>query len=344
MDESTTFSEAVGRLRSAMVGARQDANVKQVIEARDIVLERFGPVFSSQHAPEIEDGEVKAFLRFENNQHWTGLMRQSNRICADMTALRRILVTLLDEGKPVADRLNTAVSILGMGKAISTAMLLVAYPDRYGVWNNTSESALRALSVWPVFDRGASFGQRYEIVNALLTRLTHELGCDLWTLDALLWYIPRTTGEKEPEQEFTPGEGAGFGLERHLQEFLRDNWDRTELGKEWKLYEADGDPDAGYEFPCDVGRIDLLAKHRTAPKWLIIELKRNQATDETVGQVLRYMGWVRHNLAAERDEIRGLIVARETDDRLSYALDMVSSVQLRLYEVSFSLKVPPVRG
>ena len=27
-----------------------------------------------------------------------------------------------------------------------------------------------------------------------------------------------------------------FGLERHLQEFLRDNWDHTELGSDWKLY------------------------------------------------------------------------------------------------------------
>ncbi|RME94858.1 MAG: hypothetical protein D6773_19070, partial [Alphaproteobacteria bacterium] len=32
------------------------------------------------------------------------------------------------------------------GKNIATAVLLVRYPDRYGVWNNTSEAALKKLT------------------------------------------------------------------------------------------------------------------------------------------------------------------------------------------------------
>lgn len=39
-----------------------------------------------------------------------------------------------------------------------------------------------------------------------------------------------------------------FGLERHLHEFLRENWDGTELGVAWTICEEDADPEAWYEY------------------------------------------------------------------------------------------------
>jgi RecB family endonuclease NucS len=70
-----------------------------------------------------------------------------------------------------------------------------------------------------------------------------------------------------------------------LHEFLRDNWERIPDFKEWSLYEENGDI-VGYEYNTgEVGRIDLLARHKTDPRWLIIELKREQGTDETLDQV-----------------------------------------------------------
>ncbi len=129
-----------------------------------------------------------------------------------------------------------------------------------------------------------------------------------------------------------------------MQEFLRDNWDHTDLGREWSIYEEPGDPERGYEFPTDVGRIDILARHRSKPEWLVIELKGGQTADATVGQVLRYMGWIRHNLAKSDERVRGLIIAREADQGLQYALSAVSDIDLRLYEVTFSLQPAPKLG
>jgi len=83
-----------------------------------------------------------------------------------------------------------------------------------------------------------------------------------------------------------------FAMERQLHEFLWENWDQTELGQEWVRYTETGDERAGYEHVCGVGRIDILARHRRDGRWLVVELKRGQSNDETVGQVLRYIGWV----------------------------------------------------
>jgi hypothetical protein len=96
----------------------------------------------------------------------------------------------------------------------------------------------------------------------------------------------------------------------------------------------------GYEYQTSIGRIDLLARHTQDPCWLVIELKRGQTSDETVGQVLRYMGWVREKLASPGDEVHGLIIAHEPDERLHYALLSSDKIELLLYDVAFHLHKP----
>lgn len=102
--------------------------------------------------------------------------------------------------------------------------------------------------------------------------------------------------------------------------------------------------DPGYEYSTGVGSIDLLAKHRTEPAWLVVELKRAQGSDQTVGQVLRYMGWVKQHLAQPGDRVQGLVIAHESDAKLRYALLAVPGVDLMLYEVQFSLRQPGELG
>ncbi|MBW2103232.1 MAG: DUF1016 family protein [Deltaproteobacteria bacterium] len=78
------------------------------------------------------------------------------------------------------------------------------------------------------------------------------------------------------------------------------------------------------------------------PVTLVVELKRNQTSDQTVGQLLRYIGWVKQHLAEDGDEVHGLIICHEADNALHYALSTVPDVELRLYEVEFHLKKPEV--
>jgi RecB family endonuclease NucS len=122
-----------------------------------------------------------------------------------------------------------------------------------------------------------------------------------------------------------------FGLERHLHEFLRDNWDH--ISNDWAIYSEPGDDEAGYEYPCNVGRIDLLARHKREGRWLVIELKREQSTDQTVGQLLRYMGWVKQHLAGNDKSVQGLIICRQADAAIQYALHAV--------EADGKIKAPP---
>jgi RecB family endonuclease NucS len=336
-------SQAVALLAPNIKLLTTHPDKQATLAAKDTVYRRFQKVFSRDNLPKLTAEEMTAFLRFENNQHWSGLQRQAPNITHDMRALRKSLSILLDEKEPLVDRMNRALSkVNGMGKGISTAILHVTYPKKYGVWNRKAEMTMRKYGIFPEFERGVTTGEKYQAVNSVLLEVSRRTALDLWAVDSL-WWEPETTVAVGCEIEAAldveiVASRSTFGLERHLHEFLRDNWEHTELGRDWDLFvEPDEDEVAGYEYPTSIGRIDLLAKHKKKNEWLVVELKRDQTADATVGQVLRYIGWVRQELA-KGESVRGLIIAHASDERLRYALSEVANVDLKLYEVEFRLK------
>src|SRR5688572_18502521 len=174
------FAAAVAKLRTLLATMKTSEIWTQIVEPRDQVYARFQPVFTLAYLPRMTAEDFKPFLYFEHNRHWTGLHRQVNRLCSDVPTLRDTLSILLDPGRRIGERLDdVAGTITGLGKGTITAILHVAHPAEYGVWNNTSEGALAALSVYPDIERGASFGSRYAKINDLLVRLAQALQIDL---------------------------------------------------------------------------------------------------------------------------------------------------------------------
>ena len=127
-----------------------------------------------------------------------------------------------------------------------------------------------------------------------------------------------------------------FALEAHLEEFIDHNWSKIPWGTELELY-RDGEQ-SGRQYPAGTWSIDFLATDKKANALVVIELKRGQTSDATVGQVLRYMSWVREYVAAEGQDVRGIIVAHEIDDALRYAARGLPNVTVKKYDVSFALQ------
>ncbi|EDZ45047.1 putative multi-domain protein [Rhodobacterales bacterium Y4I] len=343
---------ALGRLRAAKAAMLDNHEVSDILEAKDSVIARYSPAFQPGRMDAIEEDVLRSFLYYENNQHWTGLNRQVNRVCAEMEATRAALAHLVDETRPIADRMQPATEIKGMGKGIITAILHVAYPNVYGVWNKTSHEGLVELGLLPQIPRGATFGERYAAVNEVLVALSQTLDIDLWTLDTVWWFLHSSEEDNDGDTKEVSltshakptaptAKTTRFALERHLHDYMVDNGDFLDLAQEWDIYAQDGEPEAGYEFVTPVGRIDLLARHKRNPRWLVIELKREKSSDAVVGQVLRYMGWVKRHLVEAGETVEGLVVATEGDPKLHYALDVVPSVSFKTYEVEFRLRKGP---
>lgn len=127
-----------------------------------------------------------------------------------------------------------------------------------------------------------------------------------------------------------------FALEKHLEDFLVQNWNQTELGSKYDIYQEDG-VILGQQYPSDTGPIDILAVSKDKKTLLVVELKKGRASDNVVGQIQRYMGYVKEELAEANQEVKGIIIALEDDLRIKRALSVTHNIEFYRYQVSFKL-------
>ena len=135
---------------------------------------------------------------------------------------------------------------------------------------------------------------------------------------------------------------VSFALEGQLRDFMIANLSRILVaGTRLRLYK-DSSGRSGREYPTAVGPIDILAVD-DAGNLFVFELKLERGPDRVLGQLARYMGWVKANLA-QGTEVRGVAVARTIDEKLRYAAAVLPDVLLLEYEIDFQLReVPPMR-
>lgn len=172
-----------------IVSAKQNSEYINMVSLQKEVIDRFGPLFRDPDTLREED--FRHFLRINNNHHWSNLHRQEpNLLEQGFDHLRETIGILTDEKQPIVERYNSAVNRQrGMQEAIATAILLVSFPQKYGVWNSTSEKGLRELKSWPVLPGGLTKGETYGKINMVLHELSEKLSVDLWSLDGLLHFI-----------------------------------------------------------------------------------------------------------------------------------------------------------
>ena len=144
---------------------------------------------------------------------------------------------------------------------------------------------------------------------------------------------------KKPPQSYVrvlpPGHRAGEGsphsaqgrtavgptlAERNIEDFIVHQLEAIEPGLRLE----------NRQLSTPAGRLDLLCKDATG-NYVVVELKRTQGTDQVVGQVLRYMGWLSevHGI----DKVRGIVIVAKKDQALSYALMAVPNVQAKEFKI-----------
>ncbi len=124
-----------------------------------------------------------------------------------------------------------------------------------------------------------------------------------------------------------------FLLEKDLQNFLARHLDRIEPGL--RLFE-DTDGLRGIEYDAGGRRIDILALDRNNA-FVVLELKVSKGYDRVVGQLLRYVNWVRQNLAEPGQRVRGMIVCRSMSEDLKLACSSIPDIDLFEYQLSVTV-------
>lgn len=146
-------------------------------------------------------------------------------------------------------------------------------------------------------------------------------------------------GDKSPtiiSNDASVEDASEFALEKHLEDFLVKNWNSTFLGKKYDIYELDGEV-VGQQFPSDTGPIDILAISKDKKTLLVVELKKGRVSDSVVGQIQRYMGYVKEDLAEVNQEVKGVIIGFDDDIKIHRALSVTTNIEFYKYKVDFKL-------
>lgn len=118
----------------------------------------------------------------------------------------------------------------------------------------------------------------------------------------------------------------GFNLERDLQTALRRNINDLEEGL--------AIIDDGKEKSVQSGRIDITAKDKNG-NIVVIELKTGEAPDDSITQILSYMG----SLSEHTEEnIRGILVAYDFPSKVKYSSKVLPNLKLVKYKFNFKFE------
>lgn len=146
---------------------------------------------------------------------------------------------------------------------------------------------------------------------------------------------PQVYAEILGDDAGTDDDAPFFSLEYQLRDFLASNLSTIAIsGSRLRLF-IDPSGRDGIEFPTSVGPIDILATDDEGSLF-VFELKRANSPDRAIGQLARYMGWVRTTIGKDR-KVFGVIVARTISEKLRYAALIVPNVYLYEYQVEFHL-------
>lgn len=254
--------------------------------------------------------------------------------------------TLANVSKQMVDRSKT-IKGLKSGRTTIGKILSIYFPDVFvNIFTDQDHFLSKLYSDYEVETKGL---ESFLINNFLLLRVKEKIMAVLpndqapaLTNDRFAHLLYKTypkdkvaepTGELT--QEAPEAEQPFNALEvQHYQTLVHRNFRR--LFPTLRYYdEASQNEVSGHYDTQEIGILDFLAvdDHNNL---IVIELKR-RASDQTLGQLLRYMGWVREILCEDNQEVKGMILADTVDVKLDYALNVVSGVEIRRIKLDIEI-------
>ena len=80
-----------------------------------------------------------------------------------------------------------------------------------------------------------------------------------------------------------------------------------------------------------------MAISKDKKEYLVIELKKGRASDSVVGQIQRYMGFIKDEYLEKDQKVKGAIIALENDLKVKRALSVTSDIDFYEYKINFNL-------
>lgn len=310
-----------------------DQDEKEALDTVKNIFEEVGFEKGKDINPELFDEIFRQMRRLIWNRSLTSNLYEENGLSNFNSKLRKLLFS----PEPLATRVDQFLKLHYVG-ILTVSQFLCAYsPTEYPELSSQTVSVLGLDST----QMDTAFRQaldEHNITNiqsyrsdtlqylrdsVIFREIRNLLNIETYTrVNNMLWLV---LTQESPEELPTPI--SSVSLEKDLQEYLAKNPGLVEKGL--KLVEG------GKNYHIKgAGNIDVLCRDKSGA-YVVIETKKNRASDEVVGQILRYIG----ALKKEHKKVRGIIIVNEPDERLDFALEAVKDfVKLKYYKVEFQIK------
>ncbi len=228
-------------------------------------------------------------------------------------------------------------SLKGISRTLVGKVLSIYFSDIFiGIF---SHQDLFLVKLYEDYTPEASGVELYFRNNYLLLNIKNKYASDLSSYDFshLLYELFGDFSKDITDIKDSIVEQKIEALEvQHYQSLIHRNFEQLFYGR-LSYYDAEGQNERHGHFDTqEVGEIDFLAIDQNNDL-IVIELKR-KSTDKTLGQLLRYMGWVKENLCKKDQKVKGMIIAESKDNRLDYALRVVSNVVFKKMDLNVNIE------
>lgn len=283
--------------------------------------------------PEQLDEIFRQMRRLIWNRSLTSNLYEGNGLTNFNSRLRKLLFSK----EPLAIRVDQFLQLHHVGILTLSQFLCVYSPTEYPELSSQTVGVLELDSTQmdlafrqaleehniSAIDNYRSDTLQYLRDVIIFREIKNLLNIESYTnVNNMLWLVILRESTEEPIAAI-----PSVSLEKDLQENLAKNPSLVEKGL--KLVEGGKN-----YYIKGAGSIDILCRDK-AGIYTVIETKKGKASDEVVGQILRYIG----ALKREHKKARGIIIVNEPDERLDFALEAVKDfVKLKYYKVEFQIK------
>jgi hypothetical protein len=284
-------------------------------------------------SPEKLDELFSCMKKFCGNRNLSNLLYRDN----DLTEFNRKLRNLIHDSAPFPNRVNDFFELKKIGSQTLSQFLTAANTREYPLISNMTKDAIdidseqdqaaqsEALSTFKIENQDDFLDRTLDYLKDFIIyqEIKSLLNLEKYTQVNNLLFFGTETEESGPEEAF-----KSFGsitIEHDLRDFLANNPSYIEKG--FTLIGKEYDTRA-------IGRIDLLYKDNKGT-YVVVELKKGRKSDEVVGQILRYIGWVQKEL---HPKVKGIIIVSQPEEKLEYAIGPIKDlIEIRFYKVKFEI-------
>ena len=130
----------------------------------------------------------------------------------------------------------------------------------------------------------------------------------------------------------------GFSTEYDIQRSLLSSWAKTPFAENYKVLGDEVSVDLGLRNSSrkNLGRIDILAKHKKRDEYLVIEIKRAEANIAVLDQITGYLSALNKNNAIKGALIRGVLIAERIPQRV---LTSAKRLGIDTYKIKYPINL-----